>query len=212
MRRIFLLAKPQLVPPKKMHQNYNTNVTLADLLEENAEHADLLVGDFEDTYLNLTYKTVLGLEWAQRYCGRAAYILKHDDDTIVDYYQLAQLFKHDKGKIGKEMKAASDFQTRVHSGGPRILFALQKDKGDNDKAMAGVGASWRVNEFRKWLITKSRSTDKRVVFGIKFSFGPVQDPKRKKKKRWVNFAHGLEEENFISRCYPMIIATYDTAC
>ena len=46
------------------------------------KHHDLLQGTFVDTYRNLTYKTLMGLAWAQDKCT-TDYVVKTDDDTMV---------------------------------------------------------------------------------------------------------------------------------
>ncbi|XP_071773180.2 N-acetyllactosaminide beta-1,3-N-acetylglucosaminyltransferase 2a [Centroberyx gerrardi] len=58
---------------------------LSGMLGHEAElHRDLLQWDYRDTFFNLTLKEVLFLEWFSRYCPRARYILKGDDDVFVN--------------------------------------------------------------------------------------------------------------------------------
>ncbi|XP_038070450.1 N-acetyllactosaminide beta-1,3-N-acetylglucosaminyltransferase 3-like [Patiria miniata] len=56
----------------------------SDLQREVEEYDDLIVEDFLDSYLNLTTKTVMGLKWASRFCPDARYVMKTDDDIIVN--------------------------------------------------------------------------------------------------------------------------------
>ena len=45
------------------------NVTDQITLQHEAEsHADIVQGDFMDTYANLSLKTVTGFKWASQYC------------------------------------------------------------------------------------------------------------------------------------------------
>ena len=39
---------------------------------------------FQDTYQNLTIKTVMGLKWMSIFCPKAKYVLKTDDDIFVN--------------------------------------------------------------------------------------------------------------------------------
>ena len=59
----------------------NGSLKLNNLLElENKEHHDILQWDFSDTFFNLTLKQVLFLEWMERNCPNARFLLNGDDD------------------------------------------------------------------------------------------------------------------------------------
>ena len=51
-------------------------------------HKDLLQGDFIDAYRNLSHKGVMGFKWISERCKNAKFILKVDDDVVVNTYQL----------------------------------------------------------------------------------------------------------------------------
>ena len=54
-------------------------------MSEAEEHNDLVVEDFQETYLNLTVKTTFLLKWlTSSHCSRARFILKVDDDVYVN--------------------------------------------------------------------------------------------------------------------------------
>ena len=57
------------------------------LKAENFMYNDLLRGSHRDTYQNLTLKTVMGLEWAAKYCD-FQFLFKTDDDVFVNPYRL----------------------------------------------------------------------------------------------------------------------------
>ena len=50
-------------------------------------HRDLIRGDQDENYYNLTLKTQMGLEWASKYC-EFQFLLKADDDVFVNPYML----------------------------------------------------------------------------------------------------------------------------
>ena len=53
-------------------------------LEKESElGGDVIVGDFDDTYENLTYKTMTGIRWAKERCPNFQYALLIDDDMQV---------------------------------------------------------------------------------------------------------------------------------
>ncbi|XP_060572610.1 beta-1,3-galactosyltransferase 1-like [Ruditapes philippinarum] len=45
---------------------------------------DVLQGDFIDTYHNLSHKTVMGFKWLTERCRNAKYIIKTDDDIVLN--------------------------------------------------------------------------------------------------------------------------------
>ena len=89
IRRVFLLA--ELAPPANTSAQYDRSVTA--LQAENHEHADLVVGNFHDSYHNLTYKHLMGLHWASAYCPQAHHIVKMDQDIAVDVFRLHDLLQ-----------------------------------------------------------------------------------------------------------------------
>ena len=54
-------------------------------MAEAEEHNDLVVEDFQESYLNLTVKTTFLLKWLNSsQCSRARFIFKVDDDVYVN--------------------------------------------------------------------------------------------------------------------------------
>jgi len=59
------------------------------LAAENAEHGDILQGNFPDSYSTLAYKTVMSFIWVNRFCSpKTKYIVKIDDDSEIDFEKL----------------------------------------------------------------------------------------------------------------------------
>ena len=79
MRVVFLLGKP-------VKSQYQTTIKL-----ESELYSDIVQGTFLDTYQNLTYKALLGLRWATDNCGQSKFVLKVDDDVVVDTQRLLKL-------------------------------------------------------------------------------------------------------------------------
>ena len=65
----------------------------AQLTNESISYGDIVRGDFIDDYVNMTYKTVLGLHWMTRYCPKATFIMKVDDDVMINIYKLVNFLK-----------------------------------------------------------------------------------------------------------------------
>ena len=43
---------------------------------------------FQDSYYNLTLKTVMGLKWVKDHCSQARFVMKTDDDIFVNLPKL----------------------------------------------------------------------------------------------------------------------------
>lgn len=54
------------------------------LMEENLKHHDLIQSNFLDTYLNLTIKTMVIMDWLATHCPTAAYAMKVDSDLFLN--------------------------------------------------------------------------------------------------------------------------------
>ncbi|KAG7169660.1 beta-1,3-galactosyltransferase 4-like [Homarus americanus] len=87
-RRVFILADGS----KGLQVDYPT-VPVARVLQESGLHRDLVVADFKDHYRNLTYKHALALSWATHFCPHARYLLKMDDDIMVDVWGVVKLLQ-----------------------------------------------------------------------------------------------------------------------
>uniref|UniRef100_A0A8C8VHC3 Hexosyltransferase n=1 Tax=Pelusios castaneus TaxID=367368 RepID=A0A8C8VHC3_9SAUR len=67
---------------------------------EQQEFRDILIGNYQDTYRNLTLKVMHGFKWGAERC-RPSYILKTDDDCFVNTDRLPQfLLEHNTIKTG----------------------------------------------------------------------------------------------------------------
>ena len=80
-----------------------SNQKTANLLNlEYNLYGDIVQEDFEDSYRNLTYKGIMAMKWITQYCKHAKFILKADDDMIVNIFILLKhiysLDKHTKPK------------------------------------------------------------------------------------------------------------------
>ncbi|XP_007237028.2 N-acetyllactosaminide beta-1,3-N-acetylglucosaminyltransferase 3 [Astyanax mexicanus] len=54
------------------------------LITENNEHKDILQWDFDDTFFNLTLKQIMFLEWMEKWCPNAHFLLNGDDDIFAN--------------------------------------------------------------------------------------------------------------------------------
>ena len=63
----------------------SANESLNQMIRDESEkHGDIVQVDFLDTYANLTLKTIQLLRWTAEYCTNAPFVLKIDDDMIMN--------------------------------------------------------------------------------------------------------------------------------
>lgn len=83
-KRVFLLAK---IPEK------DKIITQEAIIDESNIFGDILQGSFVENYRNLTFKHLMGLQWASTACSNASYILKVDDDTVFNLERTYRLLE-----------------------------------------------------------------------------------------------------------------------
>ena len=78
----------------------NRNDTINEELEKEAKtYQDLIQFGFIDAYYNLTLKTIAILRWVNKKCLNSSYILKTDDDVIVNTQMLLKKLTQFKNGI-----------------------------------------------------------------------------------------------------------------
>lgn len=92
LRQVFLLATAT------KNQTGYKYITQDKIVQENIEFGDIIQGNFEEAYRNLTYKHVMGLNWAINYCNFVKFIIKLDDDIAVNIYKLIAILRRNSLK------------------------------------------------------------------------------------------------------------------
>jgi len=63
----------------------NTTLENQEILEnESSIYGDIIQGTFNDSYTNVTLKTVSMLDWVLKYCSDVPFVLKTDDDMFIN--------------------------------------------------------------------------------------------------------------------------------
>ena len=70
------------------------NETINDVENEYKLNEDILRINMTDNYYNLTTKVMISLKWISIYCSNAKYILRINDDVIVNTHNLIRHFKN----------------------------------------------------------------------------------------------------------------------
>ena len=63
----------------------------AEVFKENLKYGDILQFDYPESYTNVTYKCLGTLRWIQTMCSHARYVLKVDEDCVINIWELQQL-------------------------------------------------------------------------------------------------------------------------
>jgi beta-1,3-galactosyltransferase 1 len=71
------------------------------VLTESDHYKDVILGSFQDTYRNLTTKSVFMLKWISSYCANVKYGLKADDDVFVNIPNLISVMNTKRRKVDK---------------------------------------------------------------------------------------------------------------
>ncbi|XP_072239904.1 beta-1,3-galactosyltransferase 5-like [Leuresthes tenuis] len=70
---------------------HNAEQQQEKLEQENEQHHDLIQSNFQDSYHNLTIKTMVMLEWLVQHCAKASFVIKVDSDVLFNVQNLVKL-------------------------------------------------------------------------------------------------------------------------
>ena len=65
----------------------NNGKQMINATKESRIYGDIVQGDYQEHFWNMSYKVAMGFEWAVKYC-RFYYLLKADDDVFVNIFGL----------------------------------------------------------------------------------------------------------------------------
>lgn len=74
--------------------NVNSSTLQHKLNLENQINADMVQGNFHDSYRNITYKHVMAFKWFVYECPKAHFLLKTDDDVFVNLPLLFRILEN----------------------------------------------------------------------------------------------------------------------
>ncbi|XP_066478003.1 beta-1,3-galactosyltransferase 5 [Tiliqua scincoides] len=61
------------------------------ITNEHWKYGDIIQKDFIDNYYNLTLKTMMGIEWINKFCPQSNFVMKTDSDMFVNTFYLTEL-------------------------------------------------------------------------------------------------------------------------
>ena len=69
--------------------------------KESRQYGDVIQEDFIDAYKNLSLKFTMGLKWVQMFCPQARFIVKLDDDVVVNPFLLIHHLTERSGYLNR---------------------------------------------------------------------------------------------------------------
>lgn len=69
---------------------------------ESKVYGDIVQGSFMDAYRNMTYKHVMGLKWVAHHCPMAKYVLKTDDDVVLNSREMRRFLAKELSPWGAQ--------------------------------------------------------------------------------------------------------------
>ncbi|XP_053618661.1 beta-1,3-galactosyltransferase 5-like, partial [Plodia interpunctella] len=107
------------------------STTSQEITRESRLYDDIVQGNFVDAYRNMTYKHVMGLKWVTHHCPMVKYIVKTDDDTVVNIYEVWKFLRDVLSPFGTKGLIACHLykETRVErTGNSKWKVTLQEYK------------------------------------------------------------------------------------
>lgn len=92
---------------------YTDTFQQSNIEDESRVYHDIIQQDYQDTYYNLTIKTLMGMYWVATYCPHASYVMKTDSDMFVNTEYLIQ--KLLKPELPPKQKYFTGFLMRGYS-------------------------------------------------------------------------------------------------
>ncbi|KAM9357521.1 N-acetyllactosaminide beta-1,3-N-acetylglucosaminyltransferase 3-like [Symphorus nematophorus] len=113
------------------------------LLEmEQQEYNDILQWDFSDTFYNLTLKQILFLEWMERNCPNARFLLNGDDDVFAstgNMVEFLQAQKHNDGSKHLYTGHLIQYVGPIRSSGSKYYVPVQVQESESYPPYLGGG-------------------------------------------------------------------------
>ncbi|XP_069377920.1 N-acetyllactosaminide beta-1,3-N-acetylglucosaminyltransferase 3-like isoform X2 [Paralichthys olivaceus] len=113
------------------------------LLEmEQNEYNDILQWDFRDTFYNLTLKQVLFLEWMERNCPKARFLLNGDDDVFANTDNMVEYLQGLRDNDGSKHLLTGhliQYVGPIRSPGNKYYVPVQVQESDSYPPYCGGG-------------------------------------------------------------------------
>ncbi|KPP63883.1 hypothetical protein Z043_117820, partial [Scleropages formosus] len=109
---------------------------------ENQESEDILQWDFHDTFFNLTLKQILFLDWMQKRCPHARFLLNGDDDIFANTDNMVEYLQGLKDNNGDEHLFVGhliQYVGPIRESGSKYYVPVQVQESDSYPPYCGGG-------------------------------------------------------------------------
>jgi hypothetical protein len=88
---LFSLLRVAFIIGKSNDKNLQKEINNEQLI-----YNDLIQGNFIDAYRNLSFKSLIAWKWINKYCSNSKFIIKIDDDVVLNSYTLNKFMHNEK--------------------------------------------------------------------------------------------------------------------
>lgn len=109
---------------------------------EQQEYSDILQWDFSDTFYNLTLKQILFLEWMERNCPNARFLMNGDDDVFAHTSNMVEYLQSLKDNDGSKHLFTGhliQYVGPIRSPGSKYYIPVQVQKSNSYPPYCGGG-------------------------------------------------------------------------
>lgn len=110
----------------------NGTIVQKNIDEEHLRYRDLVQENYQDSYRNLTYKVVMWLKWTTTYCSNVSFVLKVDDDIVVNMVNVYKFLRYRQKLNDKSTIYCMIWSNLTVHRGKESRWHLSKEDYEND--------------------------------------------------------------------------------
>lgn len=124
---------------------------------------DIVQGDFVEAYKNLTYKHLMGLDWISKNCPESIFVVKTDDDIVIDIYDVVEMLG--KSRLEHFFIMGYPLRKMAPIRDPRNKWFVTESEFD-DHLYPDFVSGWFYLTNRKTVTELARRSERRPLFWI----------------------------------------------
>lgn len=141
----------------------NDSAAQTALEMESDVFGDIVQGEFDDTYRNLTIKALAVMHWVYSYCSHATHFIKIDDDVILNVFSVQELFTPADQSASSSKSRGNDVNSSLASSASFAKFTRVKYLNDGEIACIAF-QNITVKRQGKWAVTEDELSPEHKVY------------------------------------------------